>query len=49
MKGLEHPLNVVEEGVDVDMMLTLVGAGCGVDFEKAARIPVSQRPEWIQP
>jgi hypothetical protein len=29
----------------LDMMLTLVGAGYGVGFMTATKIPVSQRPD----
>lgn len=35
--------NVVEHVSSLDMMLTLVGAGYGVGFISATKIPVSQR------
>ncbi|MDY1449058.1 LysR family transcriptional regulator [Pseudomonas aeruginosa] len=47
LKGLEHKLNVVEEVSSLDMMLTLVGAGYGVGFMTATKIPVSQRPDVV--
>ncbi|HMT71957.1 MAG TPA: hypothetical protein PKD16_17440, partial [Saprospiraceae bacterium] len=31
----------------LDMMLTLVGAGYGVGFMTATKIPVSQRPDVV--
>lgn len=43
----EHKLNVVEEVSSLDMMLTLVGAGYGVGFMTATKIPVSQRPDVV--
>ncbi|MBP5057719.1 LysR family transcriptional regulator [Pseudomonas chlororaphis] len=47
LQGLEHKLNVVEEVSSLDMMLTLVGAGYGVGFMTATKIPVSQRPDVV--
>lgn len=44
---VEHKLNVVEEVSSLDMMLTLVGAGYGVGFMTATKIPVSQRPDVV--
>ena len=53
---VEHKLNVVEEVSSLDMMLTLVGAGYGIGFMTATKIPISQRPDvvirpwrWILP
>lgn len=47
LQTLEHKLNVVEEVSSLDMMLTLVGAGYGVGFMTATKIPVSQRPDVV--
>ena len=47
LNTLEHKLNVVEEVSSLDMMLTLVGAGYGVGFMTATKIPVSQRPDVV--
>jgi DNA-binding transcriptional LysR family regulator len=47
LKAVEHKLNVVEEVSSLDMMLTLVGAGYGVGFMSATKIPVSQRPDVV--
>ncbi|MCZ8403823.1 D-alanyl-D-alanine endopeptidase [Achromobacter xylosoxidans] len=47
LRSLEHKLNVVEEVSSLDMMLTLVGAGYGVGFMTATKIPVSQRPDVV--
>ncbi|MBU9618669.1 MULTISPECIES: LysR family transcriptional regulator [Pseudomonadota] len=47
LQGLEPKLNVVEEVSSLDMMLTLVGAGYGVGFMTATKIPVSQRPDVV--
>lgn len=47
LQGLEHKLNVIEEVSSLDMMLTLVGAGYGVGFMTASKIPVSQRPDVV--
>jgi DNA-binding transcriptional LysR family regulator len=44
---LEHRQNVVEHVTSLDMMLTLVGAGYGVGFMAATKIPVSQRPDVV--
>ena len=44
---LEHQQNVVEHVTSLDMMLTLVGAGYGVGFMVATKIPVSQRPDVV--
>ncbi|MCV6435952.1 LysR substrate-binding domain-containing protein, partial [Pseudomonas aeruginosa] len=44
---LEHRLNVVEEVSSLDMMLTLVGAGYGIGFMTATKIPISQRPDVV--
>ncbi|HQR60574.1 MAG TPA: LysR family transcriptional regulator [Methylophilaceae bacterium] len=44
---LEHRQNVVEHVTSLDMMLTLVGAGYGVGFMTATKIPVSQRPDVV--
>ncbi|HEM7850521.1 LysR family transcriptional regulator [Burkholderia multivorans] len=44
---LEHSQNVVEHVASLDMMLTLVGAGYGVGFMAATKIPVSQRPDVV--
>ena len=56
LNTLEHKLNVVEEVSSLDMMLTLVGAGYGIGFMTATKIPISQRPDvvirpwrWILP
>lgn len=38
---------VVERVSSLDMMLTLVGAGYGVGFIPAAKIPASQRPDVV--
>ncbi|MGP8815880.1 LysR substrate-binding domain-containing protein, partial [Pseudomonas aeruginosa] len=45
--SLEHRLNVVEEVSSLDMMLTLVGAGYGIGFMTATKIPISQRPDVV--
>lgn len=42
---LEYRQNVVEHVASLDMMLTLVGAGYGVGFMTATKIPASQRPD----
>ncbi|MGK6944748.1 LysR family transcriptional regulator [Pseudomonas aeruginosa] len=47
LQVLEHRLNVVEEVSSLDMMLTLVGAGYGIGFMTATKIPISQRPERV--
>ncbi|HCF3586564.1 TPA: LysR family transcriptional regulator [Pseudomonas aeruginosa] len=47
LQKLEHKLNVVEEVSSLDMMLTLVGAGYGIGFITATKIPVSQRPDVV--
>ncbi len=47
LQSLEHKLNVVEEVSSLDMMLTLVGAGYGIGFLTATKIPVSQRPDVV--
>ncbi|AUT41945.1 MULTISPECIES: LysR family transcriptional regulator [Pseudomonadota] len=47
LQVVEHKLNVVEEVSSLDMMLTLVGAGYGVGFMTATKIPVSQRPDVV--
>lgn len=47
LQGLGHKPNVVEEVSSLDMMLTLVGAGYGVGFMTATKIPVSQRPDVV--
>ncbi|TBU71814.1 LysR family transcriptional regulator [Pseudomonas daroniae] len=47
LQAVEHKLNVVEEVSSLDMMLTLVGAGYGVGFMTANKIPVSQRPDVV--
>lgn len=47
LQGVEQKLNVVEEVCSLDMMLTLVGAGYGVGFMTANKIPVSQRPDVV--
>ncbi|WP_027015316.1 LysR family transcriptional regulator [Comamonas composti] len=44
---LEHRQNVVEHVTSLEMMLTLVGAGYGVGFMAATKIPVSQRPDIV--
>ncbi|HBP0978935.1 LysR family transcriptional regulator [Comamonas sp. Y6] len=44
---LEYRQNVVEYVTSLDMMLTLVGAGYGVGFMAATKIPVSQRPDVV--
>lgn len=44
---LEHRQNVVEHVTSLDMMLTLVGAGYGVGFMAATKIPASQRPDVV--
>jgi len=44
---LEHRQNVVEHVSSLDMMLTLVGAGYGVGFMAATKIPASQRPDVV--
>ncbi|MQU07836.1 LysR family transcriptional regulator [Pseudomonas helleri] len=44
---LEHRQNVVEHVASLDMMLTLVGAGYGVGFMAATKIPASQRPDVV--
>ncbi|PAT49840.1 LysR family transcriptional regulator [Pseudomonas aeruginosa] len=47
LQTLEHKPNIVEEVSSLDMMLTLVGAGFGVGFMTATKIPVSQRPDVV--
>ncbi|WAH56709.1 LysR family transcriptional regulator [Pseudomonas silvicola] len=47
LQAVEHKLNVVGEVSSLDMMLTLVGAGYGVGFMTATKIPVSQRPDVV--
>lgn len=47
LQAVAHKLNVVEEVSSLDMMLTLVGAGYGVGFMTATKIPVSQRPDVV--
>ena len=47
LQVLEHKLNIVEEVSSLDMMLTLVGAGYGVGFMAASKVPVSQRPDVV--
>lgn len=47
LNTLEHKLNVVEEVSSLDMMLTLVGAGYGIGFMTATKIPISQRPDVV--
>ena len=47
LQVLEHKLNIVEEVSSLDMMLTLVGAGYGVGFMTATKIPLSQRPDVV--
>ena len=47
LQTLEHKLTVVEEVSSLDMMLTLVGAGYGVGFMTATKIPLSQRPDVV--
>ena len=47
LQVLEHKLKVVEEVSSLDMMLTLVGAGYGIGFMTAAKIPASQRPDVV--
>ena len=47
LQVLEHRLNVVEEVSSLDMMLTLVGAGYGIGFMTATKIPISQRPDVV--
>jgi DNA-binding transcriptional LysR family regulator len=47
LQTVEHKLNVVEEVSSLDMMLTLVGAGYGIGFMTATKIPVSQRPDVV--
>ena len=44
---LEHRQNVVERATSLEMMLTLVGAGYGVGFMAASKVPVSQRPDVV--
>ncbi|CRQ54673.1 MULTISPECIES: LysR family transcriptional regulator [Gammaproteobacteria] len=44
---LENRQNVVEHATSLDMMLTLVGAGYGVGFMAATKIPISQRPDVV--
>ncbi len=44
---LEHRQNVVEHATSLEMMLTLVGAGYGVGFMAATKIPASQRPDVV--
>jgi len=44
---LEHQHNVVEHVSSLDMMLTLVGAGYGIGFMMAAKIPISRRPDVV--
>ena len=44
---LENRQNVVEHATSLDMMLTLVGAGYGVGFMAASKVPVSQRPDVV--
>lgn len=39
--------NIVEEVSSLDMMLTLVGAGYGVGFMTATKIPVCQWPDVV--
>lgn len=47
LQTMEHKLNVIEEVTSLDMMLTLVGAGYGIGFMSATKIPVSQRPDVV--
>ncbi len=47
LQPLERKPNVVEEVSSLDMMLTLVGAGYGIGFMTATKIPVSQRPDVV--
>lgn len=47
LRPLEHEANVVEHVSSLDMMLTLVGAGYGVGFLAATKIPISQRPDVV--
>lgn len=47
LRAVEHKLNVVEEVSSLEMMLTLVGAGYGVGFMTASKIPISQRPDVV--
>ena len=47
LQVLEHKLNIVEEVSSLDMMLTLVGAGYGVGFMTATKIPVCQWPDVV--
>ena len=44
---LDHRQNVVEHVTSLDTMLTLVGAGYGVGFIAATKIPASQRPDVV--
>lgn len=43
----EHQKNVAVLATSLDMMLTLVGAGYGVGFMAASKIPASQRPDVV--
>ncbi|HBP4890029.1 TPA: LysR family transcriptional regulator [Pseudomonas aeruginosa] len=47
LQPLMRKPKVVEEVSSLDMMLTLVGAGYGVGFMTATKIPVSQRPDVV--
>lgn len=47
LQAVEHKLNVVEKVSSLDMMLTLVGAGYGVGFMTATKIPVCQWPDVV--
>ncbi|HBP4946385.1 TPA: LysR family transcriptional regulator [Pseudomonas aeruginosa] len=44
---LGHQQNIVEHVSSLEMMLTLVGAGYGVGFISATKIPASQRPDVV--
>lgn len=47
LQTLERELNIVEEVSSLDMMLTLVGAGYGIGFMTATKIPASQRSDVV--
>lgn len=44
---LEQKQNVIEHVASVGMMLTLVGAGYGIGFMTATKVPASQHPDVV--
>ncbi len=47
LRPLEDKTTIVDRVSSLDMMLTLVGAGYGVGFMTATKIPVNQRPDVV--